>query len=135
MPLFGPSELAHYVASLASPPALVEQAPASAAPPSKGAGWGPYAALIASNGADIGTSLYGMKHGLHEGNRIFGGDDPGMLIAGKVIPALTGLVVTKMLADSGHPTAAKVAGYLSSVPPSIAALHNYDLIRKTKDQD
>jgi hypothetical protein len=133
MPLFGPDAIARHAAIIAQAPDDAATSTAVAAPPSTGIGWAPYAALLGSNAADLGTSLYGMNHGLHEGNPLMGGDKSSVAM-GKVLPALAGLISTKLLADSGHTRMAKIAAYASSVPPSIAALHNYQLIRQQKQE-
>lgn len=111
---FGPEAIAHYLEQLD-------------AQPKQTAGWGPYAAIAGSNAADLATSLYDMsRRGTVEGNPLNGSDKTSLVLS-KLLPVIVDMSLVKWLSDSGHPTAAKWTGYLSSVPPAVAALHNMTL--------
>lgn len=115
MDLFGPEALAHYLSQVEATPPQSSQ---------KGsAGWGPYAAIFGSNLADLLSSIHD-EHtkGTVEGNPA--NFDTQALVVNKVGSALISALLTKWLSDSGHPTAAKIAGYGSSVAPTIATIHN-----------
>lgn len=110
--LFGPEALARY---LQQTPDQGPQQP----PKKETAGVGPYAAIAGSNAADILTSLLGRGKEANPANF-----DTTALVMNKLMSTLIPMLLVKYLSDSGHPTAAKIAGYGASVAPAVAAIHN-----------
>lgn len=97
-------------------------------PPSRSIGPWPYAAMIAGNAADVGSTLYAKDHGAVELNPLYGDSNAG-LIAGKA--ATTALLAFAMhaLEKSGHPTAAKVLGYGAGAGFGALGAHNIAVTR------
>ena len=125
MPLFDPGTLSAYVAQAIAQEA--QQGHQQATQATNGAhlsNWA-YLAPIAAEGADVGTTLYDIQHGAHEGNPI---GLPALLPA-KVGVTLATLYFMHQLAKDGHPTYAKWLSYLSAIPPAAAAVHNATLFR------
>lgn len=113
MPLFGPDEIAKYAATV--PTEKVEEQ-------KKSSMFGPYAAILGANAADIGTTIAAKNRGAREANPVIGDSDVRLL-------ALKGLGTAGQIAllhelGKNHPTAAKLLGYGISALPAAAAIHN-----------
>lgn len=88
----------------------------------------PYLALAAGNGLDAGSSAYNFSRGYQEQNPMYSwmGPQPTAGIA-----ALKGLQTALMaygmrkMNNDGHPTAAKVLGYLGGAMGAIPAAYNF----------
>ena len=84
-------------------------------------GAGPYAAIVASNMADLASSLYGERHGLSEGNPL--NFDTTALVMNKMLTIVVDVVIVRALSEH-HPKLARAVGYIAAVPPGFAAAHN-----------
>lgn len=85
----------------------------------------PISTMIGSQLADIGSTLYAKSHGAQEANPLIPNSAAMMGIKGAY--AVANYLIMKHLAENGHPTAAKIMGYTSAIPGSIAAIHNLTL--------
>lgn len=136
MPLFDQAALTQQLANLSARP-VAEQAgalPEGAPPPSlaaldRGSVWGPAAMTVAGNAADLGSTLWALKHeGVKEGNPIYG-QNLGRIAATKIAATIPQILIEKMLVDRGHPTAAKALGALSLGWGASLAAHNIATVR------
>lgn len=92
--------------------------------PRKGVGPAPYVVMVAGNAADFGTTIAALSSGRgREANPLLG-QSPARIAAAKI--AATTLVGLAMhhLAKKGHPTAAKLLGYLNGGAMAAVAAHN-----------
>jgi hypothetical protein len=89
--------------------------------------WKPYAAIVASQGADFGSTLYAVHHGSIE----------AVLPSSDVVPLLlvksaTGLLMAYYvhnLQTTGHPKAARITAYVCSSFVFTVAWHNMSTAR------
>lgn len=133
-----PAQLAPYVQQVEQGsdgdpnlPPSVKVYPRLPDPKPPGVGFMPYAALALGNLADAYTSDKVVSQpGGYEANPMIPTNNPVAIDALKTL--YTGLTAAGMhkLAASGHPTAAKVIGYLSGAGYGVLALHNNSLIKK-----
>lgn len=121
MPLdLGPEAIRRYALLAQMDGADAGQAPPA---PSKGIGWGPYAALAGGEAADILSTLHAKAHGAHESNPILGDFGPGAIAlkAGMAVPMA---VLMRQLDKSGHDKLAKFLGYGSGAGLGAVAARN-----------
>ena len=117
--LSGPNLEAELLRQALNPPAQVAQVKED---PKKIGKW-PWISLLAGQGADMGTTAYGLTHGYKETNPLLG-DNLGRILLTKA--ATTGGIglLMKLLENSGHTKAAKVAGYIGGAGGGIPAALN-----------
>lgn len=127
MPIFDPNSIDRYAMNNIGPSDNMNNSNGTGPiPPSRSNGVGilPYASVLGSNGMDVGSSIYDMmSKGTHEANPLWGGSNAAMLMGKGALTAGT-IYAMRKLAEDGHPTAAKYMGYLSSIAPSLTAIHN-----------
>jgi len=80
--------------------------------------------MAGGNAADILSTIYAKEHGSHEANPVLGEGNFWPLLAAKLASMAGQMYGVHKLADSGHPTAAKVTGYLLGAVPAAVAAHN-----------
>jgi len=87
-------------------------------------GWGPYAALMAGNAADIGSTWQAIESGRgREGNPVLP-HSPAAIMGLKAAATIPEALIMKSLADHGHPTAGKILGYAVGALGAGLAAHN-----------
>lgn len=102
-----------------------QQQQAQPAPTQSGVGIGPYAALLAGQGADAASTAYNYSRGYRESNPLYG-QDPSLarILATKGIETgLLGLLMHQLGAH-GHPGAAKAVGYIGGIGGAVPAAIN-----------
>jgi hypothetical protein len=85
------------------------------------------AALIGGQGMDVGSSIQQFGRGNIETNPMYSwmGERPSAgLAAMKALQTALAVRAMKKLADSGHPTAAKMVGYLGGAAGAAAGIYN-----------
>jgi hypothetical protein len=83
------------------------------------------AAVLASNVADVATTLHGWSLGHHEANPLIGSsNNVGRLLIVKSAGVGVQLLLMRVLAKTGHPKAAGFLGLGWSTVPTWAAIHN-----------
>lgn len=140
MPLFDQAALTQQLANLSARPVADQsgELPEGSTPTSlseldRGSVWGPAAMTIAGNAADLGSTLWALKHkGVKEGNPIYG-QNLGRIAATKIGATVPQILLEKLLVDRGHPTAAKALGALSLGWGASIAAHNIATVRGVQD--
>lgn len=88
-----------------------------------------YLAMTAGNGADLATTQQAFQRGAHEGNGLTSTTRIGPLAASKV-SFTVGLALAMRLLDAhGHPTAARVLGFVDGGVTFGVAAHNFGVGR------
>jgi len=85
------------------------------------------AALVGGQAMDVGSSIQQFGRGNIESNPMYSwmGERPSAgLTAMKALQTALAVRAMKKLADSGHPTAAKVVGYLGGAAGAAAGMYN-----------
>lgn len=82
------------------------------------------AAVLASNVADVVTTLHGWSRGDREANPFIGGNNVGRLLIVKSAGVGIQLALMHWLQKTGHPKAAGWVGLGWSTVPTWAAVHN-----------
>lgn len=88
------------------------------------------AAMAIGDGLDLATTLYGLHHGMQEGDPIYGAHPSVARILGtKAADIGLGYLLDKKLFPN-HPKIANAIGFLSGATDTAAALHNLGLMRR-----
>ena len=108
-------------------PEAQEQAPQTQPSPAlqQSIGIAPYLALLGGQGADMASTAFNMNRGYGESNPAFG-TNPSLAKILAMKAGLTGGIGLLMhhMAANGHPTAAKVLGYMGGIGGAIPAAIN-----------
>ena len=112
-------------AILNTPELQQRAAPAPQAAPHSGVGIGPYAAMLAGQGADAASTAYNYSRGYRESNPLYGQDPSlGRIMAVKGLEAGGLAMLMRQLAQHDHPTAAKLLGYIGGIGGAVPAAIN-----------
>lgn len=108
---------------------LVGSAPADGQTPAPRPDWASYGVMVGGNVADIWTTGQAFQRGAHEGNGITSTNRIGPLAVSKACAVVAIAVAMRLLERRGHPTIARVVGYLDSGVTVAAAVHNTKVAR------
>lgn len=127
--LSGPNLEATLLQQALNPPAQVQQVQQPEEPEKIGK-W-PWIAMLAGQGADIGTTTYALNSGRFEEANPLLGNNLAKILAIKA-GAIGGNALLMKLLEKNHPTAAKAAGYIMGAGGAIPAAINLHTINKER---